>query len=46
MRDIETAKMEELNMTEQELDRILESEGHLQIRQAVQAMPEEHMSMA
>lgn len=46
MKGFETAKMDELNMTEQELDRILESEGHLQIKQAVQAMPEEHISMA
>jgi hypothetical protein len=46
MKRFDTVKMDGLNMTEQELDRRLESEAHLQIRQAVQAMPEDSVSMA
>lgn len=46
MERFEAAKMSELKMNEQELDRMLESDGGLQIRQAVQSMPEDHVSMA
>ncbi len=46
MERFEADKMSELKMKEQELDRMLESDGGLQIRQAVQSMPEDHVSMA
>ncbi len=46
MKQFDLAKIEELNMTEQELDHLLSSEGSLKIRQAVQAVQEEHVSLA
>lgn len=46
MKRIDTVKMDGLEMTEQELDRRLNSEGHLQIQQVLRQMPEESVNMS
>lgn len=46
MERIRAATVSELKMKEQDLDRMLESDGGLQIRQVVQSMPDEQVSMA
>lgn len=46
MREFDTVNINGETMTEKELDLRLESEGQLQIQQAVRTMPEETVSMA